>query len=168
MEHLTPNNHEGQVLPSNFSMSTTPSRISEEDDDVIEPLPSEKVAFGVNPFTSPEASRPPSSYGSLNGSSNNSAHTQFEERSQRYFHSRRINPNDIEKPWLEKTDPKEKWVTIMPIMAIVIGLIASGFLVWDGVRSVVHHKYCLVLDEDWSNDIDPGIWTKEQEVGGFG
>lgn len=56
----------------------------------------------------------------------------------------------------------------MPLMAIGFGLILSGLLVWEGLRSVVHHKFCLVLDEDWSNGIDPTIWTKEVEVGGFG
>ncbi|OBS23648.1 hypothetical protein FPOA_04197 [Fusarium poae] len=93
--------------------------------------------------------------------------TQLDDRN-RYFHSRRVRPGEIEKPWLEKTNPKEKWVTIFPILAIFLGLVGSGFLVWDGVRSVVKNKYCLVLDEDFSQGLNPNIWTKEVEVGGYG
>lgn len=121
---------------------------------------------GTNPFVSPDASRPASSFESSSGSP-------YEERpgavgGQRYFHSRLVKKGEIEKPWLEKADPKEKWVTIMPLLGILLGLAISGFLVWDGMRSVVHHKYCPVLDEDFSSGLDPSIWTKEVQVGGFG
>ncbi|PCD20518.1 hypothetical protein FGRA07_04670 [Fusarium graminearum] len=61
--------------------------------------------------------------------------TQVDGRN-RYFHSRRVRPGEVEKPWLEKTNPKEKWVSIFPLLAIFLGLVGSGFLVWDGVRSV--------------------------------
>ncbi|KAF4984218.1 hypothetical protein FZEAL_558 [Fusarium zealandicum] len=114
-------------------------------------------------FSIPEYSSPPSEYESTNGASG----TQIDDRN-RYFHSRRVRPGEVEKPWLEKKNPKEKWVTILPIMAIVIGLGFSAFLVWDGIRSVVVNKYCPVLDEDFSGGIDTKIWTKEVEVGGFG
>ncbi|KAK4069035.1 GH16 endo-1,3-beta-D-glucosidase/1,3-glucan binding protein [Trichoderma simmonsii] len=121
---------------------------------------------GTNPFVSPDASRPASSFESSSGSP-------YEERpgavgGQRYFHSRLVKKGEIEKPWLEKADPKEKWVTIMPLLGILLGLAISGFLVWDGMRSVVHHKYCPVLDEDFSSGLDPSIWTKEVQIGGFG
>lgn len=75
---------------------------------------------------------------------------------------------DIEKPWLEKKDPKEKWVTILPIIGILIGLGISGFLVWDGIRNVVHHKYCPVLDDSFDGGFNTNVWTKEAQVGGFG
>lgn len=65
-------------------------------------------------------------------------------------------------------NPKEKWVTIFPLIGILVGLGISGFLVWDGLRSVVHHSYCPVMDEDFSGGLDSNIWTKEIEVGGFG
>jgi hypothetical protein len=74
----------------------------------------------------------------------------------------------VEKPWLDKSDPKEKWVTILPVIGIVIGLAISGFLVWDGIRSVVKHNYCLVLQDDFTNGLDTAVWTKEVQVGGFG
>lgn len=121
---------------------------------------------GTNPFVSPDASRPASSFESSSGSP-------YEEPAeapggQRYFHSRLVKKGEIEKPWLNKVDPKEKWVTILPLLGILLGLCISGFLVWDGMRSVVKHKYCPVLDEDFSSGLDPSIWTKEVQVGGFG
>jgi beta-glucanase (GH16 family) len=115
-----------------------------------------------NPFASPDGSRPASSFGS------SSALARFDERAQRYFHSRRVKPGEVEKPWLDKSDPKEKWVTILPVIGIVIGLAISGFLVWDGIRSVVKHNYCLVLQDDFTNGLDTAVWTKEVQVGGFG
>jgi hypothetical protein len=116
---------------------------------------------GTNPFVSPDGSRPASSFESSNGAP-------YEGTGQRYFHSRLVKKGEIEKPWLEKHDPKEKWVTILPLLGILLGLCISGVLVWDGLSSVVHHKYCPVLDDDFSNGLDPSIWTKEVQVGGFG
>ncbi|KAF1963144.1 concanavalin A-like lectin/glucanase [Byssothecium circinans] len=86
----------------------------------------------------------------------------------KYFQSRRVHKEDIAKPWLENRDPKEKWVTIIPLCGFFIGLAISSFLVWDGLRSVTNYKYCTVLDEDFSLGLDENIWTKEVEVGGFG
>lgn len=116
----------------------------------------------TNPFASPAISRPASSY---NSSGLGQAAV---DRGQRYFHSRRVKKGEVEKPWLEKKDPKEKWVTILPVLGIFIGLAVSGILIWDGLRSVVKHNYCLVLQEDWSNGFDTNVWTKEVQVGGFG
>ncbi|KAI1328657.1 concanavalin A-like lectin/glucanase domain-containing protein [Xylariaceae sp. FL0255] len=114
---------------------------------------------GTNPFTSPEISRPASSFGSEIAIA--------QARGQRYFHSRRVKKGEIEKPWLGKKDPKEKWVTILPIVGILIGLGISGFLVYDGISSVVKHKYCLVLEDTFST-FNTDVWTKEVQVGGFG
>jgi len=74
----------------------------------------------------------------------------------------------VQQPWKEKKDPKEKWVTIIPCIGLVVGLAVAGFLVWHGISSVVNHKYCPVLTEDWSNGFDEKIWTREVECGGFG
>ena len=120
-----------------------------------------------NPFASPSASRPASSFGS------SSALGQRSDGSgpgagQRYFHSRRVQKGEVEKPWLAKKNPKEKWVTILPVIGILIGLGLSGFLIWDGLSSVVHHKYCEVMDDDFGGGLNTNIWTKEVEVGGFG
>jgi hypothetical protein len=114
-----------------------------------------------NPFSSPSASRPASSFDSA------SALGRF-DGGQRYFHSRRVRKGEVEKPWTKNVDPKEKWVTILPILGIVIGLGISGFLVWDGIRSVVKHNYCPVLEETWANGFNEDIWMKEVQVNGFG
>ncbi|CAM1501820.1 Fc.00g038040.m01.CDS01 [Cosmosporella sp. VM-42] len=163
---------ERQAIPSDSnSLSDTPVRTNSpngEGTDATEAASTHQgVTFNENPFIGAEFSRPASSHGS-SGNSNTTTNTQFEERHSRYFHSRRIKPDEIEKPWLDKVDPKEKWVTIMPILAIVLGLAASGLLIWDGLNSVAHHTYCPVLDEDWTNGFDTSVWTKEVEVGGFG
>ena len=124
---------------------------------------SRQLGRTANPFGSPNESRPPSSYGS-----SSAVGPRNDASAQRYFHSRRIKKGEVEKPWLQKRDPKEKWVTILPIAGILIGLGLSGFLVWDGVRNVVHHKYCSVMDDDFSSGFDTNIWTKEVQMGGFG
>ena len=117
----------------------------------------------ANPFASPFVSRPPSTRAS---SSAVDIHQQT--LNQKYFHSRRVRKGEVERPWLDKKDPREKWVTIIPIIGVFLGLALSGFLVYDGLKTVVNHTYCQVLDEDWSGGIDPKVWTKEAEVGGFG
>lgn len=131
--------------------------------DNIETASSRGRPMGTNPFVSPEVSRPPSSF-----DASSAFNARFDERSSRFFHSRRVRKGEVEKPWLSKVDPKEKWVTIFPIVGILIGLGLSGFLIWDGLRSVVHHKYCPVMDEDFSGGLNTKIWTKEVEVGGYG
>ncbi|KAI5809919.1 concanavalin A-like lectin/glucanase domain-containing protein [Peziza echinospora] len=87
----------------------------------------------------------------------------------RYFHSRRLKDKDaLQKPWLEKRDPREKWVTIIPVMGIIIGLSIAGVLVYNGITSVINHKYCEVLNEDWKDGFRDEIWTREVELGGYG
>ena len=89
--------------------------------------------------------------------------------SQKYFKSRRINPEDIQKPWTEKKDPKKKWHTIFPLLGIGLGLGLVALECWQGIGTIVNHKYCPVYEEDFSSGIlDPKIWTKEVETGGFG
>jgi hypothetical protein len=131
--------------------------------DGLESQASQRTVGGANPFASPSGSRPASSFGS-----SSALEARFDARAQRYFHSRRVRKGEVEKPWLAKADPKEKWVTILPILGIILGLGISGFLVWDGIRSVVKHKYCLVLEDTFKGGLDESIWTKEVEVGGFG
>ncbi|OIW31275.1 beta-1,3-glucan-binding protein, partial [Coniochaeta ligniaria NRRL 30616] len=157
-------------MPSAASTAVpTPNRPGTPNDsrnpfgDGVESQASQRSGSGPNPFASPDASRPASSFGS-----SSALGARFDERSARYFHSRRVKKGEVEKPWMNKSDPKEKWVTILPIVGIFIGLAISGFLVWDGLRSVVKHNYCLVLSEDFSGGFNTDIWTKEVQVGGFG
>lgn len=84
-----------------------------------------------------------------------------------YFRSRRLKKDEIELPWLNKKDPRAKWVTAFPIIGFIIGTMIAAFLVWDGVRSVAVHKYCEVFSDDFAS-WNPDVWTKEVEVGGYG
>jgi hypothetical protein len=86
----------------------------------------------------------------------------------KWFHSRRVKKGTAPRAWSDKKDPREKWVTILPILGILLGFAASGALIWDGLQTVVTHGYCQILNEDWSGGFDGSIWLKEAEVGGFG
>jgi beta-glucanase (GH16 family) len=51
----------------------------------------------------------------------------------------------------------------------LIGVLLSGYLVYDGLASVEQPSYCSIWEEDFSSGIlDSSIWLKEAEVGGFG
>ncbi|KAJ9628422.1 hypothetical protein H2204_009259 [Knufia peltigerae] len=86
----------------------------------------------------------------------------------KYFRSRRKAKGEIDKPWLDKKDSRQKWLTIFPLMGLVIGFVLSGYLVYDGLASVETPVYCTVYEDDFANGFDEKIWTKEVEVGGFG
>ena len=102
-------------------------------------------------------------------SSSSAVQTYRQNPSQRYFRSRRVRKGEIEHPWkLAKKDPREKWVTIIPLIGLALGLAVAGFLVYDGLRTIVNHQYKLILDEDWSQGFRTDIWHKEVTVGGFG
>jgi hypothetical protein len=86
----------------------------------------------------------------------------------RYFASRRVRKEDIQRPWLKRRDPREKWLTIIPCVGILIGFCITALLVWDGMRTVINNSYCQVLDDNFTNGLDLSVWMKEAEVGGFG
>ncbi|KAF1991361.1 glycoside hydrolase family 16 protein [Aulographum hederae CBS 113979] len=134
-----------------------PGSYHDEDDNISQ-------APRQNPFATPYGTTPD---GSRNHSRAGSS-TALQTQDQRWFHSRRVKKGTVDRPWMNKKDPKEKWVTIIPVAGILIGLIVSGVLIWDGLRSVVNHKYCQVLDEDFSAGLNSAVWTMESEVGGFG
>ena len=145
------------AIPSTIGTPIRPGSPNySEHQDHIEPAPR-------NPFGTPFASGPVSANAS---SSALNLHQQREN--QKYFHSRRVKKGEIERPWLDRKDPKEKWVTIIPLIGLALGFALAGFLVYDGLRTVVHHQYCPILTEDWSNGFNTKVWTKEAEVGGFG
>ncbi len=109
--------------------------------------------------TPPLYSRPASSYG---------ASSAVRSVQQRYFHSRRVPKGEVEQPWKSKKDPREKWVTIIPLIGLAVGLVIAAYLVYDGIISVVQHNYRLILSDDFSDGLNANVWTKEAEVGGFG
>lgn len=69
---------------------------------------------------------------------------------------------------MNKKDPREKWVTIIPLIGLALGFALAGFLVYDGLKSITFHDYCKVLEDDFSGGLNAKVWTKEAEVGGFG
>ncbi|KAI9841999.1 MAG: hypothetical protein M1838_003326 [Thelocarpon superellum] len=124
-------------------------------DDHISPTPPLNYLHGVN------YSRPQSTMGDSSGAAAGGGGST-------YFRSRRVRKGEVQKPWLNRKDPKEKWVTIIPLIGLGIGFLLAGFLVYDGLQTVVNNTYDLILDEDFSGGLDPKIWTKEVEVGGYG
>lgn len=150
-----------------FPAANTPSGITTlrpSSPDSIAPHESVTPARRVqNPFQSPFTSGPTS-----RNASSSAVNMHHQQLGQKYFHSRRVKKGEIERPWLDKKDPREKWVTIIPLIGLFIGLAFAGFLIYDGLKAVINHEYCPILDEDFSRGLDPKIWTKEAEVGGFG
>lgn len=131
----------------------TPMRPSTPEGDTVTPAPR------PNPFATPYGSMPVSASGSS---------TALNVPQQRFFHSRRVRKGELEKPWLEKKDPREKWVNIIPCFGIFLGLALTGFLIYDGLQSASNKVYCPVFADNFANGWDSKIWTKETEVGGFG
>ncbi|KAF2689593.1 glycoside hydrolase family 16 protein [Lentithecium fluviatile CBS 122367] len=89
-------------------------------------------------------------------------------KNENYFKSRRIKKGTLERPWMHDRDPRDKWHTIIPCIGLAVGVVICAFLIWDGLRSVVTHKYCPVLEEDFLAGFNGKVWSKEVEVGGFG
>lgn len=106
-----------------------------------------------------------SSFTSRNSSA---VHIAKERESYNYFRSRRVRKEDIQQPWKAVKDPREKWVTIIPLIGIALGFIVAGYLIYSGLKTVVKHQYTLVFDDDFSHGFNDKIWTKESNVGGFG
>ena len=112
-----------------------------------------------NPINTPRASAHTSRAASTTG---------YQPQRPTYFHSRRIKKGQVQRPWLDKKDPREKWVTIIPIIGILLGLAVSGFLIWEGLQTVQQHVYCSIFEDNFSSGLNTNVWTKEVEVGGFG
>jgi hypothetical protein len=133
--------------------------------DTLEDNDEEKPVFLANPFATPPGSGPNTAPGSRFPSSmalHRMAHPPT------YFRSRRVQKGEQERPWLTQKDPKEKWVWIIPMIGLLLGLGVCGVQVWAGLQRISKHNYCTVLDEDWSAGFDDNVWTREAEVGGFG
>lgn len=119
----------------------------------------------VDPFATPQESTPNTAPGSRFPSS---VALHRAAAPPAYFKSRRVRKGEQERPWLEQTDPREKWVWIIPVIGILIGLGLTALQVWAGLQRISKHSYCQILDEDWSGGFNEQIWTREVELGGFG
>ncbi|KAF1978104.1 glucan endo-1,3-beta-D-glucosidase [Bimuria novae-zelandiae CBS 107.79] len=87
----------------------------------------------------------------------------------KYFKSRRIDKKNIDKPWITmKRDPREIWQTVIPMCGFLVGMGLAAFLIWHGYNGVSRNLYCPVMVDDFSKGLDPQIWQKEVEVGGYG
>lgn len=119
-----------------------------------------------NPFSTPIQSSPGSRSASSTGYASSRGPSGAAER--KYFQSRRL-PKDDSKPPKFRRDPGEKWLWIIPVTGFAIGVIVVGVLIYLQIATKPNHKYCPVLDEDFSSGVlNPKIWTKEAEVGGYG
>lgn len=85
-----------------------------------------------------------------------------------YFRSRRIKKGTIDRPELREKDPRQIWITLIPVFGFLVGCAAIALLSWNGYRSVSNHKYCKVFVDDFSNGFNSTIWTKHVETGGYG
>lgn len=85
-----------------------------------------------------------------------------------FFHSRRIRKGTIDRPELREKDPREIWITLIPILGFILGVAVVALLAWSGYSSVSRHQYCHVFTDDFSNGFNSTIWTKHVETGGYG
>ncbi|KAI1618662.1 concanavalin A-like lectin/glucanase domain-containing protein [Exophiala viscosa] len=88
-----------------------------------------------------------------------------------YFRSRRIREKDLDLSWLKQNkDPRLKWLSLIPIIGLLLGLCIAGAYIFLGIQTVPIHKYCMVYQDDFSSSstLNSDIWTKEVEVGGYG
>ncbi|KAK5947487.1 hypothetical protein PMZ80_001637 [Knufia obscura] len=145
------------------AQSTNASTLHTRNQSTASGYTNEKVGATQNPFATPIHSANPSftnihsAYGAYSGQP-------------KYFRSRRIKKEEIEKPWLkEGRDRVQKWQTIIPLLGLLIGLCIGAYMVYDGWTSVPVHDYCMVYEDDFSSGtLNEDVWTKEAEVGGFG
>ncbi|KAI4674996.1 uncharacterized protein J4E88_007899 [Alternaria novae-zelandiae] len=84
-----------------------------------------------------------------------------------YFRSRRVKPEDVGMPWLDKPHPRQKWGTILPLVGFGLGLMVTAIMIWDGFRVIGKHKYCQIFHDDFKS-LNETVWTKEVELGGYG
>ena len=155
---------------SNSQHSSTPRR-SLDGDDEIASMPATPGPYPY--YNNGPSSAPLSAVNSVanfkSGAAGTSSGFALHSNEPKYFHSRRVQKGNVEKPWTERKDKKEKWVKWVPVVGIVIGFAVAGVLIWDGMRSVTNNNYCPVYTDDFkSGTLNPDIWTKEVEVGGFG
>lgn len=83
------------------------------------------------------------------------------------FKSRRIYEPNL-KPWMAESDTALRVIKGIPLIGILIGTLVGAYLIYTGYEGVPKHNFCMTLDETWANGIDPNLWTREVNLGGFG
>ncbi|ORY85571.1 concanavalin A-like lectin/glucanase domain-containing protein [Protomyces lactucae-debilis] len=74
-----------------------------------------------------------------------------------------------EKPWLNiKMTRSQKFSHRLPYISISLALLVVAGYCYSGYSQVDRHKYCLVVDDDFSNGFNPNVWQLEQQLDGFG
>lgn len=152
--------------PKRTSSSTANASGTASAEDPFTDLAAQSPDSETDPFASPQ--RHPRSASALSSSTAPGGNDSRPGRA-RYFHSRRVRKDQVIKPWVkEPKDPAEKWTEIIPLIGLLIGIGIAGLLIWDGLRNVVVHKYCPILDMSMAESIGKGFWYAEEQKGGFG
>ncbi|EXJ56309.1 uncharacterized protein A1O5_12576 [Cladophialophora psammophila CBS 110553] len=84
------------------------------------------------------------------------------------FGSRPWRKRGIQRSWLRKKEPRERWMTIIPLIGAVLGLCLAGLLIWDGIRRTPYLEYCTVYRDHFSSPTLNDAWTFDISSTGFG
>jgi len=87
-----------------------------------------------------------------------------------YFRSRRLKQEDIPRPSTKDVKKSLRiWYWLFPVIGLILGLAVTAFKVYINTLPYFGLSYCPVLMEDFSSPtLDPSVWTREVQVGGFG
>ncbi|ORY80975.1 concanavalin A-like lectin/glucanase domain-containing protein, partial [Protomyces lactucae-debilis] len=75
----------------------------------------------------------------------------------------------VDKPWLSGKKSKSRLVTdIIPLIGLAAGLAIVAVYAYTGWAKYDTAKFCPVWTEDFSGGLDPNVWQREVQIGGFG
>ncbi|ORY92815.1 concanavalin A-like lectin/glucanase domain-containing protein [Leucosporidium creatinivorum] len=127
-----------------------------------------------NPFASPEASihASPSMQSIQNTPYMVSSPSGLSQRRWvKAFKSRKVNIDDMQArtPYYEtpKGRSEHRWAHWLFVAGVLVGVAGAAGLFVRMWFSIPHHKYCLVMNEQFDS-LDTSIWQHEVQVGGFG
>ncbi len=79
---------------------------------------------------------------------------------------------EITKPWVGKKDKAARISYFLTYSMLLLGIAAAGlrcYFGWRSVSMISPGHLCPVLDDDFNgNDLDPSVWMREIDLGGFG
>lgn len=89
-----------------------------------------------------------------------------QQAKQRRLKSARL-VGEYEKPWLQDSPYKKRelWDKVILWSCVSVGFLLGCVLCYFAYANVPRHKYCLILDDDFTN-LDN--WSHEIQIGGFG